>query len=302
MINDKPYVILTIDDVRTVRSSFRYFLEDYDFEVIEADRGAIGLELFMQYKPDLVLLDLLMPEMDGLSVLEKITEISPQTPVIVISGTKSISDVVEALRLGACDYLLKPIEDLSVLLHSVNSALERTRLRRENQSYREHLEEKVTQITQKIRQANEELKNEIATRKEIEKSLRKSEKRFKMIFQDMPSNLMLTNADGEIIDCNKHFLNWMGESLEQVKLHNANEFYANPAVRKEILKELEQNGSVYQKQVKFRRLTGEKFCGIISINTVTFEGKPCMLSTIFDLCDQILKLKENSNSADKHGL
>ena len=296
MINDKPPVILTIDDVRTVRSSFRYFLEDYDFEVLEAERGKDGLEIFLRYKPDLVLLDLLMPEMDGLQILEKITEIAPETPVIVISGTKSISDVVEALRLGACDYLLKPIEDLSVLLHAVNSALERTRLRRENQTYRQHLEEKVTQITHKIRQANEELKHEITTRKEIEKSLRRSEKRFKMIFQNMPSNLLITNADGEIFDCNKHFLNWIDSDINKIRSHNAKEFYADQSARDELLKELKETGSVYQKQVRFKKPNGKQFYGIISVNQVIFEDQLCMLSTIFDLCDYIENHKKKIQS------
>jgi DNA-binding NtrC family response regulator len=114
--------------------------EDNGCNVLEAENGRVGLELFKQKKPDLVLVDLRMPEMDGLDVLAHFTGQSADTPVIVISGTGIIADVVEALRLGAWDYILKPIEDMSVLLHVVNKALERSRLIRENHEYSQQLE------------------------------------------------------------------------------------------------------------------------------------------------------------------
>ena len=93
--------ILTIDDERAVRESIVDFLEDLDYEVAEAENGAQGLEVFAAAKPDLVLVDLRMPVLSGLEVLAEIAADSPDTPVIVISGAGDISDVVEALRLGA---------------------------------------------------------------------------------------------------------------------------------------------------------------------------------------------------------
>ncbi len=142
--------ILTIDDEAFIRTSIRNYLEDCGFEVIEAENGRSGIDKLEGGQPDLVLLDLRMPEMDGLQVLEIIKRLSPDTPVIVASGTGNISSVVEALHLGAWDYILKPIQDMSVLLHSVKKCLKESRLKRENKAYQEHLEKLVRERTQSL--------------------------------------------------------------------------------------------------------------------------------------------------------
>ena len=159
MTNEEPsaITILVVDDEEPIRQTVGFYLEDNDYNVLAAENGRVALEIFQQKKPDLVLVDLRMPEMDGLDVLSQITKQSPDTPVIVISGTGIIADVVEALHLGAWDYLVKPIEDMSVLLHAVHKALERTRLIRENREYSQQLEEKVRIRTAQLEAANREL-------------------------------------------------------------------------------------------------------------------------------------------------
>jgi len=168
---DDRQVILTIDDEEVIRASFRYFLEDYGFKVLEAENGRSGLAMFRRHKPDLVLVDLRMPEVDGLEVLGQVTVTSPDTPIIVISGTGIIADAVEALRLGAWDYLLKPVEDLTVLMHAVNRCLERASLLKENRQYKEHLEDMVRLRTKQLEATNSELKE---TRMEIIRRLGKA--------------------------------------------------------------------------------------------------------------------------------
>ncbi len=132
--------ILTIDDEPYIRESIKSFLEDFGFQVIEAGDGRHGLVLFESQGPDLVLCDLRMPEMDGLEVLKAVTERSPETPIIVVSGAGNIQDTVEALRLGAWDYIIKPIQDMNVLFHAVGKGLERARLIREKNQYQQDLE------------------------------------------------------------------------------------------------------------------------------------------------------------------
>lgn len=78
--------------------------------------------------------------MGGLELIRQVAELAPEMPVIVVSGAGVMNDAVEALRLGAADYLIKPLEDLAVLEHSVRRALDRARLMVENQRYREKLE------------------------------------------------------------------------------------------------------------------------------------------------------------------
>ncbi|AYF86271.1 two-component system response regulator RssB [Pseudomonas sp. JS3066] len=132
--------LLIIDDDEVVRASLAAYLEDSGFSVRQASNGLQGLQVFEQERPDLVICDLRMPQVDGLELIRRISELEAETPVIVVSGAGVMSDAVEALRLGAADYLIKPLEDLAVLEHSVRRALDRAALRLENRRYREKLE------------------------------------------------------------------------------------------------------------------------------------------------------------------
>ncbi len=143
--------VLIIDDDANVRHSIASYLTDSGYLTIEAADGEEGLAKMASEKPELVLCDLRMPKIDGINVLKVIADSYADVPIIVISGAGVMSDAVEALRLGASDYLIKPILDLEVLEHSIERSLERYSLRRENLKYRKQLE-----------QANSELKTSLA--------------------------------------------------------------------------------------------------------------------------------------------
>ncbi len=191
----KPPVVLTIDDERLIRENIQDFLEDYGYEVLGAKNGREGLELFEAETPDLILVDLRMPEIDGLELLARVRKRSPDTPVIVVSGTGIIGDAVEALRLGAWDYLLKPIQDLSMLRHAVEKALERARLIRENRAYQEHLEEAVAQRTEELRQANLELREINARLRMSEEALQKANDELEKRVEERTTELQITNEE-----------------------------------------------------------------------------------------------------------
>ena len=157
--------ILVIDDEIYIRDSVTGFLEDFGFEVVDAENGRIGLEIFDRQNPDLVLCDLRMPEMDGLEVLASVRLKNPKIPIIIVSGAGNISDTVEALRLGAWDYIIKPIQDMNVLYHAVNKAFERAELIREKYQYEKDLEK-----------ANIELKMSLETLERTRDRLVQSEK------------------------------------------------------------------------------------------------------------------------------
>ena len=124
----KKETILIIDDEALIRDSFRYYLVDYDYRVIEAENGRVGLEMIRKNHPDLVLLDLRMPEMGGLEVLEQLRRDTPDFPVIVISGSGFAGDVAEAMKCGASNYLLKPVTDFATMRYAVEQALDKGRL------------------------------------------------------------------------------------------------------------------------------------------------------------------------------
>src|SRR3954468_13812656 len=137
----EPATILVIDDDPQVRSAFRRLLERDGFRTAGAEDGVRGIAAFRSAPPDAVLLDLRMPEMDGLEVLSALVGEAPEIPVIVSSGAGTMRDAVEALRRGAWDFVTKPISDPELLIHSITRGLEKARLRRQNSDYRAHLEQ-----------------------------------------------------------------------------------------------------------------------------------------------------------------
>ncbi|NVK39361.1 MAG: response regulator [Gammaproteobacteria bacterium] len=159
--------VLVIDDEAIVRESIVAYLEDSGFEVIEAENGHEGVACFNSQLPDIVLCDLRMPNMDGLSVLKQINKTHPTTPFIVVSGAGVMADVVQALRLGASDYLIKPILDMEVLEHSIVRNLKQRRLEEQNTTYRSQLESKNRELESRL----EELRLDQQAGREVQKRM-----------------------------------------------------------------------------------------------------------------------------------
>ncbi|MGE5608426.1 MAG: response regulator [Bacillota bacterium] len=146
--------ILIIEDDEPVRRSLSAQLADWGFDAVEAADGQEGVDRLSREGADLVLLDLRMPRLGGLQVLEFIHNRWPDTATIVISGAGTVEDVAQALRLGAWDYLFKPILDMEILRHAVDKALERARFLRERRAYQQYLEAEVERRTDQLRRAN----------------------------------------------------------------------------------------------------------------------------------------------------
>jgi DNA-binding NtrC family response regulator len=127
--------ILIVDDEPGVLESFRIILED-DYDLFLATTGKEALKIVMDKEVGLVLLDILMPEMDGIEVLRKIKEIDDSIPVIMITASKDIEMAVKAMKSGAYDYITKPF-DLHYLKTIVRRVFERDVLSKENIYLRE---------------------------------------------------------------------------------------------------------------------------------------------------------------------
>ncbi len=156
---DSSSKILIIDDEKNVRQSFSDHLEDLGYQVFIAKNGRVGLEVMAEEQPDLILTDLRMPEMGGLEVIKHALKKDPNMPIVVISGAGRITDAIEALRLGAWDYVLKPITEMSVLTYLVEKILEKKKILQENRSYQENLKAMVHEQTVELRQAKERTEN-----------------------------------------------------------------------------------------------------------------------------------------------
>ncbi len=181
---DTRLSVLIIDDEPIVLESVSVYLEDSGFRTFQAENGREGLATFREARPDIVLVDLRMPEIDGLEVLAAVTAEAPDIPILVISGTGDMQDVLEALHRGAWDFVTKPIQDMAVLEHAVRKALERVRLRMENRRYRVHLEAEIQARTADLKErtraletSNRQLELEMTERLAVEQSLSRSNER-----------------------------------------------------------------------------------------------------------------------------
>lgn len=146
--------VLIIDDDEGIRRLFGRVLSAADYRPSFAEDGLRGMAMIRESLPDLVLVDVNMPGLDGLEVLAQLNALSPETPVIVISGTGVVDDVVQALRRGAWDYVSKPLEDTRLLVQAVRRALERASLLRETRDQRVRLEK----LNGKLSEAVDELR------------------------------------------------------------------------------------------------------------------------------------------------
>jgi two-component system, NtrC family, response regulator AtoC len=122
--------VLVVDDENLVRWSLRQKLESAGYQVLEADTAAGAMAAFQENMPDLVTLDIRLPDGNGLKVLLDMKRLSPSTPIIMITAYGAVDDAVKALQIGAYDYLEKPI-NFERLLHSLDNALETSALRSE---------------------------------------------------------------------------------------------------------------------------------------------------------------------------
>lgn len=119
--------ILVIDDERSIRNTLKEVLEYENHKVELAEDGMQGLDMVAKNKYDIVLCDIKMPNMDGMEVLEKIFEIASDATVIMISGHGNIDTAVEAIKKGAFDFIVKPL-DLNRLLITIRNGMDKTNL------------------------------------------------------------------------------------------------------------------------------------------------------------------------------
>jgi two-component system nitrogen regulation response regulator NtrX len=131
--------ILIVDDEESVRKSLADVMRDEGYEVVTAASGKEGVELLKESQPALALLDIAMPEMDGIETLRMFRDMRPDMPVIMITGHGTIETAVKTTKMGAYDFMVKPPE-LAHLTLVVRHGLEEYRLREENASLKKSIE------------------------------------------------------------------------------------------------------------------------------------------------------------------
>src|SRR6202047_3071232 len=148
--------ILVVDDEEAIREVVSTMLESKGYHCTAVSNGRAAQDQVKRTTPDLVLSDMIMPEMDGIKLLEWLRQYDPEVPVIMVTAIHDISTALEAIRRGAYDYILKPFEKDQLFL-GVGRALQHRRLVAENRSYQLQLEHQVEERTAELTRTLDQL-------------------------------------------------------------------------------------------------------------------------------------------------
>lgn len=173
---DDPLTILVIDDEKGIRDGAQRILTKMDFSVKTAGRGEEGLEILENHPVSIILLDLKMPGMDGMEVLERVKQENPEILVIVITGYATIETAIEAMKRGAYDFIPKPFEPDQLRI-VVNRAKEKVHL--EFQARKLELEKQRTLS-----------------------DLNAEQSRIRTIIDSLPNGVLVTNTEGVVVFTN----------------------------------------------------------------------------------------------------
>ncbi|MHC4134278.1 MAG: HD domain-containing phosphohydrolase [Planctomycetota bacterium] len=168
-----PYHILCVDDEPMIREILRETLEQEGHRVSEAENGQVARDKIDQDAFDLILTDVKMPVMDGFTLMKNLGDLTDEIPVVVITSFGDVDVAVDAIRLGAYDYIVKPF-NISQVTISVQRALERRRLLIENVQYKKDLEHKVVEKTIDLIKKNKKLEQQAKLLEGLLRDLRES--------------------------------------------------------------------------------------------------------------------------------
>ena len=204
-------VILAVDDILENRELLYRRLDRNGFKVVLAESGIVALSVLEEQPIHLVLLDVMMPEMDGIEVLRRVREkyAYAELPVIMVTAKTDSSDVVEALNAGANDYVSKPI-DFPVLYARVKTQLELKRAHDGLNLLNMDLERRVEARTADILQA--------------QLALKRSSERYQQLYEDTPAMFYTVDIEGRLLSVNRFALSHLGYDKEEMVGHAFIEF------------------------------------------------------------------------------
>ncbi|HJP95470.1 MAG TPA: PAS domain S-box protein [Pyrinomonadaceae bacterium] len=207
LTNDQtsPFRILVVDDSDDLRAVFCTLLKRAGYETLNAKSGAECLRIVAENPPDLVLLDVILPDTSGVDVCKAIksSERSAGVLVLNISGVRtSAINEIEGLEGGADGYITKPIDGRTLIAH-VNALLRMKKAEQEIEAARDELENKILQRTAELVAANTFLQREIADRKRVEEALLAATTEWEQTFNAIPDQLCIMDLRGVILRANK---------------------------------------------------------------------------------------------------
>ncbi|MCK4785264.1 MAG: PAS domain S-box protein, partial [Desulfobacteraceae bacterium] len=232
-----PHKILLCDDEERIRKSLGGLLRDNGYEVIVAENGSQCLEIAAAQDFDLVILDIIMPDMDGIEVLDRIKKMGKDTEAIMITGYADKEKAIAALRLSVYDFIEKPFESKEIL-NTVSHCVGALDLKRD-------LEKKT-------------------------RELRESEEKYRKIFDESKDMIYITTRGGRFADVNEAGVKLLGYDSKQevLDMESAELLYRNPSDRKRFQESIEQDGFVKDYPVEFKKKDGTNISVLITSTTI----------------------------------
>ena len=219
------YRILIVDDDEAARQTVREALNGMGYEVALAANGRDALEIQPSFNPDVIVSDVNMPEMDGITFLRELKNRPESPPVIMITAHSTHDLAVQSLREGALDYLTKPL-DINHLSNSVWRATERRKLEQDNVRYQRELEEKNRRLEEAEKML---LKHAVVLEQRVERgnqALLETELRYRELFNLANDAIFTIDAKtGEILDANQQAERLTGYTFEELTSMNERDLY-----------------------------------------------------------------------------
>jgi len=240
LVEDNPTDVLSIHEALLA-------LPAASFEITDVEGLALALQQLRQAKFDVVLLDLGLPDSQGLATLVKVQEHAPQTPIIVLTDLADEVLGLHAVQAGAQDYLVKGQVAGGGLARAIRYAIERKR---------------------------------------AEAALRQSEARFAAAFHASPAAMLITRArNGRIIDVNASYERLFGYRRDELigQTGAAVNIYTSPEQRADIVRLLREHGSLRDLELVLRAKSGELCTTLSSLESFDLDGEPCLLGTMVDI-------------------
>lgn len=187
-ITNRPIKVLLVEDNTEhaeLLERLLGFSEYPTFAVATAESLAAGIEKLRGWEPDIVLLDLSLPDSDGVETFRRMNAVAPAVPIVILSGISDVTLAIEMVQEGAQDYLVKGHVDTHLLLRSVQYAIERKRAHVASQQVNSELEARVKERTASLISVNEELQREIGERRRAEEQIVNSNRQLTVALSEL---------------------------------------------------------------------------------------------------------------------
>lgn len=221
----EKHSILLVDDDPFILKGIGLSLETHGYGVTTTDGGRAAVELLKKKTFDLVITDLIMDEINGIEVLKICKKIHPETMVIILTGYADMDSAINALRLNADDYMLKPCEPDEVFFR-VQRCLDKLRMQREITRFYIELENRVTERTGELIRINKKLMKEIEHRKQVEQSLQKSQEKYRNVVEHSNDGICIVQ-DYEMKYVNRRLAEILGYNRDEMLKKDVGDFFGS---------------------------------------------------------------------------